>query len=376
MDVGAVKASRFGGANHANDHDNRSGHREVSFPGPWHRRGGRGDRVRRRDFIAGLMFAAAMGRAQAQQTGKVYRIAFGHPVVPVADINQASKGSLAIPAIFEELTRLGYVEGRNLLIERYSGEGRPAHYPDLARPIVSRNPDLIIAFNSQFVLDFKAATSTIPIVGIFADPVGTGIVTSLARPGGNITGVSTDVGLDQWLKRVQLLKEAVPQITRLGVLQTRNVRERWGALSREIALKNSVSIVGPPLERPTDEQEYHRVFAALAQEGADGLLVNDESENVSYRRLIVELAEKGRLPTIYPFRQFVEAGGLMAYGITSDVGHRVADLADKILKGAKPGEIPIFQPTHFELSINLKTAKTLGIELPPLLVACADNVIE
>ena len=333
--------------------------------------------MRRRDFIAGLMFAAAMGRAQAQQTRKVYRIAFANASVPVADQNQASKGSLAIPAIFEELTRLGYVEGHNLLIERYSGEGRAAHYPDLARQIVSRNPDLIIAFNSQFVLDVKAATSTIPIVGIFADPAGTGIVPSLARPGGNITGVSTDVGLDQWLKRVQLLKEAVPQITRLGVLQTRNVRERWSALSREIALKNLVSIVGPPLERPTDEQEYHRVFAALAQEGADGLLVNDESENASYRRLIVELAEKGRLPTIYPFRQYVEAGGLMAYGIdASDVGHRVGDLADKILKGAKPGEIPIFQPTHFELSINLKTAKTLGIELPPLLVARADNVIE
>jgi putative ABC transport system substrate-binding protein len=333
--------------------------------------------MRRREFIAGLMFAAVTERAQAQQTGKVYRIAFANPVVPVADINQASKGSLAIPAIFEELTRLGYVEGRNLLIERYSGEGRPAHYPDLARQIVSRNPDLIIAFNSQFVLDVKAATSTIPIVGILADPVGTGIVPSLARPGGNITGVSTDVGLDRWLKRVQLLKEAVPQITRLGVLQTRNVRDRWSALSREIALKNLVSIVGPPLERPTDEQEYYRVFAALAQEGAEGLVVADESENVSYRRLIVDLAAKGHLPTIYPFHQVVEAGGLMAYGIdVSENGHRVADLVDKILKGAKPGEIPIFQPTHFELSINLKTAKTLGIELPPLLVARADNVIE
>jgi putative ABC transport system substrate-binding protein len=333
--------------------------------------------MRRRDFIAGLMIAAVTGRAQAQQTGKVYRIAIGHPIVPVADLNQASKGSFVIAAIFEELTRLGYVEGRNLLIERYSGEGRADHYPDLARQIVSRNPDLIIAINSYFVLDVKAATSTIPIVGMFADPIALGIVPSLARPGGNITGISVDVGMDQWLKRVQLLKEAVPQITRLGVLQTRNVRERWSALSREIALKNLVSIVGPPLERPTDEQEYHRVFAALAQEGADGLLVNDESENASYRRLIVELAEKGRLPTIYPFRQYVEAGGLMSYGIdASDVGHRVADLADKILKGAKPGEIPIFQPTHFELIINLKTAKTLGIELPPLLVARADNVIE
>jgi putative tryptophan/tyrosine transport system substrate-binding protein len=333
--------------------------------------------MRRREFIAGLMIAALTGGGQAQQTGKVYRIAFAHPTAPVADQNQASKGSLVIPAIFEELLRLGYVEGRNLLIERYSGEGRAAHYPDLARQIVSRNPDLIIAINNFLVLDVKAATSTIPIVGIFGTPVESGIVPSLARPGGNITGVSIDVGGDQWAKRMQLLKEAVPQITRLGSLVTRNLRERWSAVERENALKNSLSIVGPPLERPTDEQEYQRVFAAIRQEGADALIVNEESENVTHRTLIIELAEKGRLPTIYPYRQFVEAGGLMSYGIdVSDVGHRVADLADKILKGAKPGEIPIFQPTHFELCINLKTAKTLGIELPPLLVARADNVIE
>ena len=333
--------------------------------------------MRRRDFIAGLMFAAVTARAQAQQTGKVYRIVFAHPTVPVADQNQACKGSFAVPAFFEELTRLGYVEGRNLLIERYSGEGRAAHYPELARQIVSRNPDLIIAFNNFFVLDLKAATSTIPIVGAFGLPIEFGIVTSLARPGGNITGISVDVGQEQWLKRVQLLKEAVPQITRLGVLQTRNVRERFSALNREIALKNLVSIVGPPLERPTDEQEYQRVFAALAQEGAEGLLVNDESENISYRRLIVELAAKHRLPSVYVYRPFVEAGGLMSYGIdVPALGHRVVDMIDQILKGAKPADIPIFQPAKFELSINLKTAKTLGIELPPLLVARADNVIE
>jgi putative ABC transport system substrate-binding protein len=329
--------------------------------------------MRRREFIASLMFAAVAGRAEAQQTGKVYRIAFAHQSVPVADINQASKGSLVIPAIFEELIRLGYVEGRNLLIERYSGGGRAAHSPELAREIVSRNPELIIATGNFLVLDVKAATSTIPIVGTFADPVGTGIVPSLARPGGNVTGVSTDVGLDQWAKRVQLLKEAVPHISRLGLLAR---RERYSAGLREGALKNSVSIVGPPLEPPADEQEYKRVFAALAQEGADSLVVSDAPENFTYRTLIIELAEKGRLPTIYPYRQFVEAGGLMSYGIDlSDVGHRVADLADKILWGAT-GRHPIFQPTKFELSINLKTAKTLGIELPPLLVARTDNVIE
>jgi putative tryptophan/tyrosine transport system substrate-binding protein len=334
--------------------------------------------VRRRDFIAGLIFAAVTGRAQAQQTGKVYRIALAHPTAPVADQNQASKGSLAFPAIFQELTRLGYVEGRNLLIERYSGEGRASHYLELARAAVSRNPDLIIAVgNNNLVLDFKAATSTIPIVGVFASPVETGIVASLARPGGNITGISINVGADLPAKRTQLLKEAVPQITRLGVLETRSSRERFSALERESELKNSVSVVGPPLEHPIDEQEYQRVFAALAQEGADGLVVTEESENVTHRRLIIELAAKGRLPAIYAFRQFVEAGGLMSYGIDlSDLGHRLADLADKILKGAKPGEIPIFQPTHFELSVNLKTAKTLGLELPPLLVARADEVIE
>jgi putative ABC transport system substrate-binding protein len=281
------------------------------------------------------------------------------------------------PAILEELTRLGYVEGRNLLIERYSGEGRAAHYPDLARQIIGQNPDLIIAISSNLTLDFKAATSTVPIVGIFQVPVESGIVRSLARPGGNITGVSIDVGFwDQWAKRVQLL-EAVPQITRLGLLGTRNAWERSSAAINEGELKNSVSVVGPPLERPVDEKEYQRVFAALAQADSDSLYVADEPENVTYRRLIVDMAAKGRLPTIYPWRQCVEAGGLMSYGIDlSDLGHRIADLVDQILKGAKPGEIPIFQPTQFELSINLKTAKTLGIELPPLLVARADKLIE
>jgi len=272
------------------------------------------------------MFAGVTGRAQAQQTGKVYRIAFFHPSAPVADLNQASKGSIAIPAIFEELTRLGYVEGRNLLIERYSGEGRATHYPDLAHQIVSRNPDLIIAI-SFFVLDVKAATSTIPIVGVFGNPIAFGIVPSLARPGGNITGVSLDVGFwDQWAKRVQLLKEAVPQITRLGLLGTRNAWERSSGAISDGELKNSVSVVGTPLERPVDEKEYQRVFGALAQADSDSLYVADEPENVTYRRLIIDMAAKGHLPTIYPWRQCVEAGGLMSYGIDlSDLGHRIAD---------------------------------------------------
>src|SRR5262249_43756155 len=153
-----------------------------------------------------------------------------------------------------------------------------------------------------------------------------------------------DVGLDQWAKRVQLLKEAVPQMSRLGALNTRKAREwfsaqcaRTNCAMRENELK--VIFVGPPLEPPVDEQEYRRVFSALAQEGAEGLLVVDENENLSYRRLIVELAEKARLPAIYPFRQLAEAGGLMSYGIDlSDNLHRIADMVDQILKGARDRE--------------------------------------
>ena len=218
--------------------------------------------MRRREFIAGLMFAAATGRAQAQQTGKVYRITLFNPVVPAADQNQASKGSFVIPAMFEELTRLGYTEGRNLLIERYSGEGRADTYPDLARQIVSRNPDLIIAVANHLVLDLKAATSTIPIVGIIGDPIDAGIVPSLARPGGNITGVSREVGSDQWAKRIQLLKEVVPQITRLGILVTRGLRESVfegklvSTIERENAKKTQFPLLarrlsGPPMSKST-----------------------------------------------------------------------------------------------------------------------------
>ena len=147
--------------------------------------------MKRRDFIAGLMFAAVTGRAQAQQTGKVYRIALFNPVVPVADQNQASKGSFVIPAMFEELTRLGYVEGRNLLIERYSGEGRADTYPELARQIVSRNPDLIIAFSPFIVLDLKAATSTIPIVGILSDQSSLALSPASLGPAGTSLGLAS-----------------------------------------------------------------------------------------------------------------------------------------------------------------------------------------
>jgi ABC-type uncharacterized transport system substrate-binding protein len=197
----------------------------------------------------------------------------------------------------------------------------------------------------------------------------------LARPGGNITGASVDVGGEQWGKRVQLLQQAVPQATRFGMLQSREIREKWGPKEQSIWM--GVTWVGPPLVHPTDAAEYRRVFAALAQDDAEGIVVNDEEENIGNFKLIIELAEKYRLPAIYPFKLFVEAGGLMSYGIdVPAIGRRVADMVGEILKGARPGEIPIFQPTKFELAINLKTAKALGLTVPATLLVAADEVIE
>ena len=332
--------------------------------------------MRRREFIAGLMLAAVTGRAQAQQTGKVYRIAFAHPTTPVTDINQGSKGSLVIPAIFEELIRLGYVEGHNLLIERYSGEGRAAHYPELVRAVVTSNPDLVIAVSNNLVVDFKAATTTIPIVGAFASPVETGIVASLARPGGNITGASVNVGSfpEQWGKRIQLLQQVVPT-ARLAFLQSRRMREQVG--SKETSNWLGVTLVGPPFDHPIDEDGYRRVFAAFAQDRAEAVAVAEENENLSNFKLIIELAEKYRLPAMYPFKICVEAGGLMSYGYDVPAqGRYIANAVVQILKGTKPSDIPIFQPAKFELAFNLKTAKALGLTVPPELLATADEVIE
>jgi putative ABC transport system substrate-binding protein len=194
-------------------------------------------------------------------------------------------------------------------------------------------PDVIIAIANNLALDFKAATTTIPIVGVFAVPVEVGIVASLERPGGNITGVTVDVGTEQWAKRIQLLQQVVPQATRLGFLQTRAVQERWGAFQRELARRTGIVWVGPPLDHPANEAEYRRVFATLAQDGAEGIVVNDEEENSANRKLIPELSEKTRLPAIYPFKMYVEAGGLMSYGINlPGIARRVATWSAKSLR--------------------------------------------
>lgn len=330
--------------------------------------------MRRREFIA--LVGGAVAAWPLAAFGKIQHIAIVDPSFPVTIMTETDDDPF-YPALFKELRRLGYVEGQSLLVERYSGERRASHYADLARDVVSRNPDVIIVLGDNLALDFKAATSTIPIVGTFGDPLQAGIVASLARPGGNITGVTVAVGTEQWGKRFQLLQQVVPQATRFGVLESREVREQWGAFERELDQRVGIIRVGPPINHPADEAEYRRVFAAIAQDGAEGILVDDEMENSANFKLIVDLAEKTRLPAIFTFKMFVQAGGLMSYGMDiPDLGRRIANAVGQILKGVKPSEIPIYQPTKLELAINLKTAKALGLTVAPDLLATADEVIE
>jgi putative ABC transport system substrate-binding protein len=333
--------------------------------------------MRRREFIAGSFVAATTGRAQAQRSAKVYHIAIVHPSAPVAELTET--GTARFVALFTELRRLGYVEGQNIVVERYSGAGRTQHYSELASEVVRKKPDLIFTNTSRMVRNFKAATATIPIVGLMADPVPMGIVDSLARPGGNITGVCVDAGPEIQGKRLELLREAVPGMSRVGFLASRDVWENPLGIAalRPAAERMRVSIIGPPLEGTLQEAEYRRVFDAMIEGHPDAVIVADQAENSSNARLIVELAAKSKLPTIYPYREQVEAGGLMAYATDLlDLYRRAAGYVDQILKGAKPGEIPIYLAVKFELVVNVKAAKAIGLTIPPSLLLRANEVIE
>jgi putative tryptophan/tyrosine transport system substrate-binding protein len=330
--------------------------------------------MRRREFIT--LIGGAVAAWPLTAFGKAQRIAIVISSEPVSIMTETS-GDPFWQVFFNELRRLGYVEGQSLLIERYSGEGRASHYADLARDVVSRNPDVIISITNEITLDFKAATTTIPIISVFGSPVEFGIVQSLARPGGNITGVAVDIGDEQLGKRIQLLRQVVPHLTKLAALETRGYRDVWEAFMPWFSRRLAVTYVGPALNHPVNEAEYRRVFASLVQGGAEGILVSDEDENIANQKVIVELAEKNRLPVIYPLQEFVEAGGLMSYGVSeTELGRNAAVMVGQILKGAKPADIPIFLPIKFELAINLKTAKALGLTVPPELLVIADEVIE
>jgi len=335
--------------------------------------------MRRRDFITALGTVAAATwplAARAQQSTRMKRIAIVNPATEVSEMRLS--GPPQYRAFFEELSRLGYVEGHNLGVERYSGEGRPERYAEMVRDVVNTHPDVILAVAAPLSLDFKMATTTIPIVTIVNDQIALGLVASIARPGGNITGVTIAPELVLIGKRIGLMVEAVPNLTTVGYLVSRSYWEdRRGAAAREAAKRAAISLKAALLGSAFNEAEYQRVFRSMEQDRPDALMVSDEAEHFDNRRAIVELAAKGRIPTMYTYGEFVRVGGLMAYSIDlPETFRRLANLIDKILKGANPGDIPFYQPTKFELSINLKTAKALGLEMPAMLLGRADEVIE
>jgi putative ABC transport system substrate-binding protein len=302
--------------------------------------------------------------AGAQPARKVYRIGY------------LFTGLLPPKVFLQALHELGYVEGRNLALESRGAEGREDRLPALAAELVQLKVDVIVAPGEAAAQAAKQATKTIPIViAAAADPVGAGLVASLARPGGNITGVST---LSRELngKRLELLKETFSKVIRVAVL-TRAASVTTGGQLQE--MEGEARSLGLQLQilEVRDLNDFDSAFSAIVKERADALLDLPDPLFHANRRLIAEFAARNRLPSIFHARDFVEAGGLMSYAASfANVYRRTAVYVDKILKGAAPADLPVEQPTKFELVINLKTAKALGITIPPALLFQADEVIK
>jgi putative ABC transport system substrate-binding protein len=330
--------------------------------------------INRRTFIGGLGLLLAVPLvAEAQQAGKVPRIGFlALNLAPNPHLHEAFR---------QGLRDLGYVEGRNVVIEIRDAEGTLQRLPALAAELVALKVDVIVTGGgTPTALAAKQATKTIPIVFASApDPVTDGLVTSLARPGGNVTGLS-NLNPELVGKCLEQLKQAVPGVSRVAVLwQPGAYGERTDkdmVKGAEIAARAlGVRLQFVEARGPAD---FDRAFSNMTRARAGALTALAGSATFfSERRRLVDLAAKNRLPAVYPQREFVDAGGLMAYGPNlADLFRRAATYVDKILKGAKPGDLPVEQPTKFELVINLKTAKALGLTIPPSLLLRADQVIE
>jgi putative ABC transport system substrate-binding protein len=334
--------------------------------------------MKRRDFVAGLVLAGAAGSAWAQAPAKPHRIALVHSSVPADQLTEAGgKGSLHwIGQFLAELRRLGHAEGHNLIVERYSLEGRTDRLAGLAGAVVDRNPEVIVTVH-PLVSAFRAATGSIPIVAILADPLSFGLVTSLARPGGNLTGVTIDAGIEIYAKQLQILKEVVPLASNVAYVA---MRAPWmgaiGQAVRDAGPRLGMLVSGVVLTDATPSQ-FRGAFADLARQRPDAIMVGPAGQFLASIQLIIQLVEKSRLPAIYPYREYVELGGLMAYAPDlADPARHLANQVHQILNGANPSDIPIYQPTKFELILNLNTTNALGLTVPPSILARADEVIE
>jgi len=322
--------------------------------------------VKRREFIGLVGGAAAWPlTASAQQRDKIFTIGVlaDEPWPPIDTFRQA-------------LDNFGYIEGKNVRFECRYAKGHNERLPDLANDLVSLNVDVILTWGTNAVLAAKQATTTIPIVmGVIGDPVGSGIVTNLARPGGNITGCSLRVA-ELEAKRLQLLKEVVPGLSRVAILF--NPTNHYMPLALQSARKGAqVLHLSLAVYEVYDTTTLDAAFVTVMEDRPDAFLVPADTFLVTERSRIAQFAIENKLPSVYTYREYIEAGGLIAYTPNyNDLFRRAASYVAKILKGAKPGELPIEQPRTFHLFINLKTARALGLTVPPTLLARADEVIE
>jgi putative ABC transport system substrate-binding protein len=324
--------------------------------------------VDRRAFItlAGGLLAAPLA-AEAQPAGKLYRIGLLSP----------TSQSLGIEPIRVGLRTLGYVEGHNLVIEYRSAEGRFDRLPDLAAELVRLHVDVIVALVTQASLAAKNATSTIPIVMMaVGDPVGAGLVASLARPGGNVTGTS-GMAVEVASKLLELLQQVAAKIHRVSVLWNPANAVFQGQMVKATEAAGRSMGIQLQMLAARDVKEIDRAFAALTKGRAEALIVLPDPVFVAQHSRIAAFAARSRLPSVSGSRGYAEEGGLITYGPDFfELGRRTAAYVDRILKGAKPGDLPIEQATKFELAINLKTAKALGLTIPSSLLQRADQVIE
>ena len=328
--------------------------------------------MNRRAFIrtlAGSLLAAPLGAA-AQQAGKVYRIGY-------LSGGSSTTAPHLIEAFRQGLSELGWVERQNIVIDYRFAEGRLDRLPDLAAELVRLKVDVIVAAPTPPAVAAKNATATIPIVMISAnDPVGQGLIASLARPGGNVTGSSYSVSQEIYGKQLGLLTELVPKLRRVAVLSNPAAPSLAPAIGDVKIAARSLGVQLQFLEA-RGPNEFDGAFAEMAKEHAGAILVLTDPVFSLHRTRLADLAAKSRLPAAYTNRLPVEAGGLMSYGPSfPDLWRRAAAYVDKILRGAKPADLPVQQPTKFELVINLKTAKALGLTIPPSLLGRADEVIQ
>ena len=316
----------------------------------------------------GLLAGPLAVSARAQPPGKVYRVGILSQVVRPAPSDRSSVAMLLATA----LQQLGYAEGQNLVIEWRFAEGKRDRLPGLARELVQLRMEVIVAISNEPIRAAKDATQTIPIVMLGGNVVREGFVASLARPGGNITGVViSETGLAP--KRLQLLKEAIPRATRIAMLAPGEEDYR---VQLQEAEKAAASLGVTLVVIEVRAADYERAFASMAAGRATALFVMSSTQLNRDRARIITLAAKHRTPAIYQWREQVEEGGLMAYGSSvSGLSRRMASYVDRILKGASPAELPVEQPSTYELVINLKTAKALGLTIPPSLLLRADEVL-